>query len=38
MRCPKCSNAPVFTQDKIDAGLAAIYEQGAHAKVVRYPI
>lgn len=35
MRCPRCTNEPVFTAEKIDEALAAIYEKGAYAKVLR---
>jgi hypothetical protein len=38
MRCLKCGNEPVLRQEKLDAALAAIYEKGAHPKVVQYPI
>ncbi len=33
MRCPQCGNQPVFTGEKIDEALAALYEQDALAKV-----
>jgi hypothetical protein len=38
MSCPRCSNRRVLRQDKIDAALAEIYEQGAVEKVCRLPL
>ena len=38
MTCPKCGQRPVYRQDLIDEGLAAIYEQGAVAKVIPHPV
>jgi len=38
MTCPKCGQQPVYRQDRIDAGLALIYEKGAVAKVTQLPV
>ncbi len=38
LACPHCHNAPVFTAEKIDQALAAVYEQGAYAKVIRHRV
>jgi len=37
MNCPKCGQQPVYRQDRIDAGLALIYEEGSVAKVIQLP-
>lgn len=35
LRCPKCRNSPVFTAERIDAALKAIYVRGAYATIER---
>ncbi len=38
LQCPRCLEAPVFRQETIDEGLAAIYEKGAAPKVIQLPV
>lgn len=38
MQCPKCPNAPVYRQERIDAALAAVFEHGVYQRVVRHPV
>ncbi len=38
LACPRCSNRLILRQDKIDAALAKIYEQGAVEKVSKLPL